>query len=221
MSRCWRCWRRCSPSPMRRCRCAGCSRASSSAPWRDFGQVETYAYSALWLALGVALLVAGLLLKSQVLRIASAALIVIAVAKVFLFDMSELEGVLRALLHRPRHRADRHRPVLPAHADTTAAAPPEPAQRRLWIGRCRFAASVLRTAVSGCYAASFTATTSLPCAEVRPRARPASSHGPDRGPGRPPFRCLPMRRANSDLNAAAWNASTTASFSASAHRPEC
>jgi uncharacterized membrane protein len=67
------------------------------ALWRDFGQLETYAYSALWLALGVALLAAGLLLKSQVLRIASAALIVIAVAKVFLFDMSELEGVLRAL----------------------------------------------------------------------------------------------------------------------------
>ena len=65
--------------------------------WREFGQVETYAYSALWLALGVALLVGGMLLKSQVLRIASGALIVIAVAKVFLFDMSELEGVLRAL----------------------------------------------------------------------------------------------------------------------------
>jgi uncharacterized membrane protein len=67
------------------------------AVWRDFSQAETYAYSALWLALGVALLVGGLFLKSQVLRIASGALIVIAVAKVFLFDMSELEGVLRAL----------------------------------------------------------------------------------------------------------------------------
>ena len=65
--------------------------------WREFGQVETYAYSALWLALGVALLVGGVFLRSQVLRIASGALIVVAVAKVFLFDMSELEGVLRAL----------------------------------------------------------------------------------------------------------------------------
>ena len=36
-------------------------------------------------------------MKSQVLRIASAALIAVAVAKVFIFDMSELEGVLRAL----------------------------------------------------------------------------------------------------------------------------
>lgn len=65
--------------------------------WAGLGQVETYSYSALWLAMGVALLVAGVMLKSQVLRIASAALISIAVAKVFLFDMSELQGVLRAL----------------------------------------------------------------------------------------------------------------------------
>ena len=35
--------------------------------------------------------------SSQVLRIASAVLIAVAVAKVFIFDMSELEGVLRAL----------------------------------------------------------------------------------------------------------------------------
>lgn len=67
------------------------------ALWAGLGQVETYTYSALWLAMGVGLLVAGVTLKSQVLRIASAALISIAVAKVFLFDMSELEGVLRAL----------------------------------------------------------------------------------------------------------------------------
>lgn len=39
-------------------------------------------------------------------------------AKVFLLDMAELEGVLRALLlHRAGGGADRHRPVLPAHAD--------------------------------------------------------------------------------------------------------
>ncbi|RWF33023.1 DUF2339 domain-containing protein [Mesorhizobium sp.] len=65
--------------------------------WSGLGQVETYTYSALWLAIGVALLTAGVWLKSQVLRVASAALIAIAVLKVFLFDMSELEGVLRAL----------------------------------------------------------------------------------------------------------------------------
>ena len=65
--------------------------------WSGLGQLETYSYSALWLALGVVILVLGVMLASQVLRIASAALIAAAVLKVFLFDMSELEGVLRAL----------------------------------------------------------------------------------------------------------------------------
>ncbi|WP_224544135.1 DUF2339 domain-containing protein [Mesorhizobium sp. CA16] len=67
------------------------------ALWSGLGQLETYTYSALWLVIGVALLAAGVRLKSQVLRVASAALIAVAVLKVFLFDMSELEGVLRAL----------------------------------------------------------------------------------------------------------------------------
>jgi uncharacterized membrane protein len=65
--------------------------------WAGMGQLETYAYSALWLSMGVGLLVAGVWQKSQILRIASAILIAVAVAKVFIFDMSELEGVLRAL----------------------------------------------------------------------------------------------------------------------------
>ena len=67
------------------------------AVWAGMGQVETYAYSALWLAMGVGLLVLGVRLASHVLRVASAVLIAVAVAKVFIFDMSELEGVLRAL----------------------------------------------------------------------------------------------------------------------------
>ena len=65
--------------------------------WKGMDQVETYSYSALWLAMGVLLLVLGMRLDLRVVRIASAALVVVAVAKVFLFDMSELEGVLRAL----------------------------------------------------------------------------------------------------------------------------
>ncbi|TPM83354.1 DUF2339 domain-containing protein [Mesorhizobium sp. B2-3-3] len=65
--------------------------------WSGLGQLETYTYSALWLVIGVALLTAGVWLRSQVLRVASAVLIAVAVLKVFLFDMSELEGVLRAL----------------------------------------------------------------------------------------------------------------------------
>lgn len=65
--------------------------------WKGLSQLETYSYSALWLGLGVALLILGVRLNSHILRIASASLVVVAVAKVFLFDMSELEGVLRAL----------------------------------------------------------------------------------------------------------------------------
>lgn len=65
--------------------------------WKGMGAVETYTYSAVWLALGVAVLVAGLRLNSRALRLGSAALVVLAVAKVFLYDMRELEGVLRAL----------------------------------------------------------------------------------------------------------------------------
>ena len=65
--------------------------------WKGASPLETYAYSALWLLLGLAVLAAGLRLRSRPLRLASAALVIAAVAKVFLIDMSELEGVLRAL----------------------------------------------------------------------------------------------------------------------------
>ena len=60
-------------------------------------QLEKYSYSALWLVLGVLLLIVGATLNSRVLRAASGGLVVVAVAKVFIFDMAELEGVLRAL----------------------------------------------------------------------------------------------------------------------------
>lgn len=65
--------------------------------WKGMEQVENYTYSALWLAMGVAILAIGIRLRSQILRLGSAALVVLAVGKVFLIDMSELEGVLRAL----------------------------------------------------------------------------------------------------------------------------
>ncbi|MHB2267332.1 DUF2339 domain-containing protein [Aliihoeflea sp. PC F10.4] len=65
--------------------------------WKGMGELETYTHSAIWLLLGVALLVAGLRFGSRTLRLASAALVVLAVAKVFLYDMRQLEGVLRAL----------------------------------------------------------------------------------------------------------------------------
>jgi uncharacterized membrane protein len=58
---------------------------------------ELYTYSAVWLAFGVALLLGGLMLRSQPARIASAIVILLTVAKVFLVDMSDLTGVWRAL----------------------------------------------------------------------------------------------------------------------------
>jgi uncharacterized membrane protein len=57
---------------------------------------EQYAYSAVWLALGVALLAYGLLRHSLEARVASAAVIVLAVLKVFFFDLAHLVGAQRA-----------------------------------------------------------------------------------------------------------------------------
>jgi uncharacterized membrane protein len=61
------------------------------------GDVELYAYSAAWLAIGIALLALGLALRSRQLRMVSAGVVMLVVAKVFLVDMSELTGLLRAL----------------------------------------------------------------------------------------------------------------------------
>jgi uncharacterized membrane protein len=58
---------------------------------------EQYTYSAVWLAYGVTLLLVGILLRSQPARLASAAVILITIAKVFLVDMSGITGVFRAL----------------------------------------------------------------------------------------------------------------------------
>ena len=58
---------------------------------------EQYTYSAVWLAFGVALLSAGIRLRSLPLRIASAAVVLLTVLKVFLIDMSDLTGIYRAL----------------------------------------------------------------------------------------------------------------------------
>ena len=65
-----------------------------SAPISDG---EWYAYSAVWLVSGLLLLLIGLLRGSRPARIASAGLITLTVLKVFLSDMADLEGVLRAV----------------------------------------------------------------------------------------------------------------------------
>jgi uncharacterized membrane protein len=58
---------------------------------------EQYTYSIAWLAFGVILLGAGILLNSQRARLASAAVIALTIGKAFLVDMSTLTGVYRAL----------------------------------------------------------------------------------------------------------------------------
>ncbi len=67
------------------------------ADWKGFLPGETYTYSVVWLVIGVGLLVLGSRLDAKSLRLASAGLVLIAVLKVFLIDMSNLEGILRAL----------------------------------------------------------------------------------------------------------------------------
>jgi uncharacterized membrane protein len=58
---------------------------------------EGYTYSAVWLAFGVVLLIVGIFLRSQPVRLCSAAVVLLTVAKVFLIDMGGLTGVWRAL----------------------------------------------------------------------------------------------------------------------------
>jgi uncharacterized membrane protein len=61
------------------------------------GGAEGYTYSAVWLAFGVLLLVIGIFLRSQPVRLCSAAVVLLTVAKVFLLDTAGLTGLWRAL----------------------------------------------------------------------------------------------------------------------------
>jgi uncharacterized membrane protein len=58
---------------------------------------EQYTYSVAWLAFGVLLLGAGILFNSQRARLASATVIALTIAKVFVIDISTLSDVYRAL----------------------------------------------------------------------------------------------------------------------------
>ncbi len=64
---------------------------------RGATDAELWTYSAVWLAFGVALLLVGLLIRSQPARLASAAVILITVCKVFLYDLAGIGGIWRAL----------------------------------------------------------------------------------------------------------------------------
>jgi uncharacterized membrane protein len=58
---------------------------------------EDYTYSAVWLAFGVALLIGGVLMRSQPARFASAAVLMLTIGKVFIHDFGNVEGIYRAL----------------------------------------------------------------------------------------------------------------------------
>ena len=61
------------------------------------GDAEQWAYSLVTLGFGVGLLALGFRLESRPTRLASAFFVILAVLKVFVVDMSELTGLLRAL----------------------------------------------------------------------------------------------------------------------------
>lgn len=59
------------------------------------GNGELYAYSAVWILYALAILAAGIRWRSVSLRYASMAVLILTVAKVFLYDMSDLTGLFR------------------------------------------------------------------------------------------------------------------------------
>lgn len=66
----------------------------------DFATIssaENWGYTIAWLLYGLVLLALGIWGRARAIRLGSAIVIMLAVAKAFLFDMSELEGIWRAL----------------------------------------------------------------------------------------------------------------------------
>lgn len=66
-----------------------------SGPW--LGDAELYAYSLVWLIYAGGLLAAAFFWHARVLRYASLVIVMLTVGKVFLIDMAELTGLLRAV----------------------------------------------------------------------------------------------------------------------------
>src|SRR5262249_8414093 len=63
------------------------------AIWKPTSQPEIWSYSAAWLLLGLALLAYGIVRGSKEPRLASAALVVVSVIKVFLYDLTGTGGL--------------------------------------------------------------------------------------------------------------------------------
>jgi len=58
---------------------------------------EQYAYSTVWLAYGIALLAVGFVLRSKPARLLALGVIILTIAKVFLYDTANIAGIYRAL----------------------------------------------------------------------------------------------------------------------------
>ncbi len=58
---------------------------------------EQYAYSTVWLLYGIALLAVGFVLRSQPARLLALGVIILTIAKVFLYDTANIAGIYRAL----------------------------------------------------------------------------------------------------------------------------
>jgi uncharacterized membrane protein len=67
------------------------------AVWKGASQPEIWSYSVSWLALGLVFLAYGIWRGTREPRLASAALVVLAVIKVFLYDLTGIGGLWRAL----------------------------------------------------------------------------------------------------------------------------
>ncbi len=65
--------------------------------WLSTTDLEFWMYSPLWLGLGAIILTIGLRYNSIVIRAASGVLIMLTILKVFLLDMAQLEGFLKAM----------------------------------------------------------------------------------------------------------------------------
>ncbi|MBR9984037.1 MAG: DUF2339 domain-containing protein [Wolbachia endosymbiont of Homalodisca vitripennis] len=61
----------------------------------EISNFEIYSYSIIWLIFGIILLLFGALQQNQSTRIASLVVMILTVGKVFLYDASELTGLLR------------------------------------------------------------------------------------------------------------------------------
>ena len=58
---------------------------------------ELYMYSIVWLAIGIGIMALGIRRRTKMLRLVALGILVLVVAKVFVIDMSELRGILRAV----------------------------------------------------------------------------------------------------------------------------